>query len=168
LFEARPAKSRLKILMKAIRQHRLFLITDGIERMTPDTMQRDQLPDERTWAQMEFGRPGRDQGYIRPKRLSGIYPLPSRRMASMDEFPDFFFQPQIYRFDGEHVYLPPGRFDIRYSRGPEYIEQHQTLMVDESSDSMVATFNLKRWVDMASLGWYSADHHIHAGLFALR
>lgn len=165
LFEARPAK---KVILKIQDESNprgiaSFLITDGIERIAPDTMQRDQLPDERTWAQMEFGKPGRDHEiYIRPKRLSGIYPLPSRRMASMDEFPDFFFQPQIYRFDGEHVFLPPGRFNIRYSRGPEYIEQHQTLVVDESADSMVATFNLKRWVDMASLGWYSADHHIHA------
>ncbi len=165
LFEARPAK---KVILKIRDESNprgiaSFLITDGIERIAPDTMQSDQLPDERTWAQMEFGRPGRGNNtYIRPKRLSGIYPLPSRRLASMDEFPDFFFQPQIYRFDGEHVFLPPGRFDIRFSRGPEYIEQHQTLLVDESADSMVATFNLKRWVDMASLGWYSADHHIHA------
>jgi len=165
LFEARPAK---KVILKIRddsnpRGIASFLITDGIERISPDTMHRDQLPDERTWAQMEFGQPGRGrETYVRPKRLSGIYPLPSRRMASMDEFPDFFFQPQIYRFDGEHVYLPSGTFNIRYSRGPEYIEQNQTLVVDGSVDWLVANFTLKRWVDMAALGWYSADHHIHA------
>ncbi len=27
---------------------------------------------------------------------------------------------------------------------------------------MTATFRLQRWINMATLGWYSADHHIHA------
>ena len=42
------------------------------------------------------------------KRLTGIRPLPSRRLAALDEFPDFFFHPQIYRADGEHVFLARG------------------------------------------------------------
>ena len=43
-------------------------------------------------------------------KFKGIYPLPSRRVAAFDEYPDFFFQPQIYRYSGEHVTLPPGKF----------------------------------------------------------
>lgn len=96
------------------------------------------------------------------KQLTGIFPLPSRRLAGKDDFPDFFFQPQIYRFDGEYVYLPPGQYYIQYTRGPEYLTQYLQLQVPHGIDSLEVDFQLKRWIDMASLGWYSADHHIHA------
>lgn len=43
------------------------------------------------------------QMYQNPPLLAGIYPLPSRRVASADEYPDFFFQPQVYRADGEQA-----------------------------------------------------------------
>lgn len=56
-------------------------------------------------------------------KFTGIYPLPSRRVASADPYPDFFFQPQIYRNDGETVQLPPGKYSITYTRGPEYLKQ---------------------------------------------
>src|SRR5690606_5215994 len=47
-----------------------------------------------------------------PGKLSGVYPLPSRRVAAYDAYPDFFFQPQVYRKTGEHVQLPPGTYHI--------------------------------------------------------
>ena len=96
------------------------------------------------------------------KRLTGIYPLPSRRVATEDEYPDFFFQPQIYRQDGEHVYLPAGTYDITYTRGPEYVQQTKQLTVPEGVATFETSFELKRWINMAALGWYSSDHHIHS------
>ena len=108
---------------------------------------------------MEFSR---GSEYKIPPRLTGIYPLPSRRVAAFDEYPDFFFQPQIYRSHGEHVLLPPGKFNVRFTRGPEYQIQTQEIIVPEGADSITVSFKLKRWVDMAKLGWYSADHHVHA------
>ncbi|MBD0377148.1 MAG: CehA/McbA family metallohydrolase, partial [Flavisolibacter sp.] len=91
-----------------------------------------------------------------------IYPLPSRRLAATDEYPDFFFQPQVYRSDGEHVYLPPGKYTVTYTRGPEYLPQTKELVIPAGVTAMEATFQLKRWVNLEKLGWYSADHHIHA------
>ena len=34
--------------------------------------------------------------------------------------PDFFFQDQVYRGDGDVVLLPPGELIMDYGRGPEY------------------------------------------------
>ncbi|WAC10980.1 CehA/McbA family metallohydrolase [Dyadobacter pollutisoli] len=95
-------------------------------------------------------------------KFKGIYPLPSRRVAAYDEYPDFFFQPQIYRKDGEHVQLPAGKYKVTFTRGPEYISQTKEITVPTNVDSINVSFELKRWIQMSKLGWYSADHHIHA------
>jgi hypothetical protein len=143
-----------------------FTITDGIERVinqSATASKRSDIDYRLTTAQKEFwqGRvPSPD--YKIPARLTGIYPLPSRRIAAFDEYPDFFFQPQIYRADGEHVLLPPGKFDVTFTRGPEYQIQTKEVTVPPGIDSMNVSFQLKRWVDMAKLGWFSGDHHVHA------
>ena len=98
-----------------------------------------------------------------PGKFSSFYPLPSRRVAAFDEYPDFFFQKQVYRKDGESLQLPPGRYQVIYTRGPEYIMQQKELVVPANVDSVSASFVLKRWINMAKLGWYSADHHVHGG-----
>ncbi len=97
-----------------------------------------------------------------PGKLSSVYPLPSRRVAEFDEYPDFFFQQQVYRKTGEHVLLAPGTYSVTYSRGPEYIPQVKKISIPEGVDSVTADFKLKRWINMEKKGWYSADHHIHA------
>ncbi|MDZ4859368.1 MAG: CehA/McbA family metallohydrolase [Candidatus Hydrogenedentes bacterium] len=97
------------------------------------------------------------------QRFTGIYPLPARRLAEEDEFPDFFFQPQIYRADGEHVMLPPGEYRVEYTRGPEYIPKETTIVVPEGVMEHEESFKLERWIHLAKLGWYSADHHVHGG-----
>ena len=86
-----------------------------------------------------------------------IYPSRSKRLA-----PDFFFQDQIYRSDGEAVRLPPGEFTVTCGRGPEYIPETRTVTVDRSSASTSLDFALRRWIDPPAHGWYSGDHHIHA------
>ena len=47
-----------------------------------------------------------------------IYPNPTKRLA-----PDFYFQPQVYRSDGESIQLPPGAYTATYTGGPEYIPE---------------------------------------------
>jgi hypothetical protein len=84
-----------------------------------------------------------------------VYPSQAKRLA-----PDFAFHPQIYRSDGETILLPAGKYDIEYTRGPEYIAAHQSLEVTGAGQS--ATFQLRRWIDPSKLGWWSGDHHIHA------
>lgn len=95
-------------------------------------------------------------------RFTNVYPLPSRRVAAFDEYPDFYFQKQIYRKDGEHISLAPGTYTITYSRGPEYIPQTKKITIPKGKDSIDLSFRLKRWIDVAKYGWYSADHHVHA------
>lgn len=97
-----------------------------------------------------------------PGKLATVYPLPSRRVADTDTYPDFFFQQQVYRQTGEHVLLPPGKFTVKYSRGPEYIPLTKNITVPEGVDSVAVGFQLKRWINLSKLGWYSSDHHVHA------
>ncbi len=143
-----------------------FVITDGVERVVPDSVQsftKAPIDYRHTTAQLEYWESHRmAKGYTIPARLTGIYPLPSRRVASHDPYPDFFFQPQVYRADGEQVLLPPGKYKVAFTRGPEYLVQTKELVVPERVASTEVTFRLKRWVNMAKLGWYSADHHLHA------
>jgi hypothetical protein len=90
-------------------------------------------------------------------RLGRVYPNPARRLA-----PDFFFHPQVYRADGETVILPEGTYRITATRGPEYMPISFDYTVSEQVDAPKLEVRLKRWVHMASLGWFSGDHHVHA------
>jgi hypothetical protein len=85
-----------------------------------------------------------------------VYPPQPKRLA-----PDFFFQPHIYRADGETVLLPPGRFFMHYSRGPEYHVLEQEVTVKNRQDAAIRV-DLKRWIDSEKHGFFSGDHHIHA------
>ena len=135
-----------------------FLITDGIERVIADSLGLHDGTFVQRAAQIEFRFSGNDTV---PKHLRGIYPLPSRRVAAYDKYPDFFFQPQVYRADGEDVMLPPGKYNITFTRGPEYLTQTTALEVPAGASEFEASFTLKRWIQLTSYGYYSADHHVH-------
>ncbi len=85
-----------------------------------------------------------------------VYPAPGRRLA-----PDFFFQEQIYRASGESVLLAPGRYDVRFTRGPEYLVDARTITVPDAPRH-AQSFRLRRWIHAAVEGWRSGDHHVHA------
>ena len=89
-------------------------------------------------------------------REGRIYPARSKRMA-----PDFFFHDQIYRHHGETVNLPPGHYEVTYSRGPEYRVLKKDIIVPDG-DAHTENFQLIRWIHLANESWYSGDHHIHA------
>jgi len=103
----------------------------------------------------EKGRPAMASFVIRD-RLNRLYPNPAKRLA-----PDFFFQPQIYRADGESISLPEGYYTITYTGGPEYRTHTKELAVDDKGPAELS-FKLERWIDPATYGWYSGDHHVHA------
>lgn len=137
-----------------------FIIRDNVERLLPGDAEgpfpadyRERRAQQRPW----------ESAASTAKRLAGIYPLPSRRVALTDEFPDFYFHPQVYRADGEHVYLPPGQYEVTWTRGPEYLEKTRVITVPHDVEVREETFELERWMNMAELGWYSGDHHVHAG-----
>lgn len=85
-----------------------------------------------------------------------VYPSQIKRIA-----PDLFFQPQIYRADGQTVYLAPGKYNVYSSRGPEYQLQRNEMTVDANKEN-TWSFSLERWVNPEKYGFYSGDHHIHA------
>lgn len=84
-----------------------------------------------------------------------VYPSMAKRLA-----PDFFFHPQIYRESGESIPLPPGRYTVRCSRGPESIPEEQKLEIKDQP--VMISYQVKRWIDPSKDGWWSGDHHIHA------
>ncbi|PYR60945.1 MAG: hypothetical protein DMF91_11020 [Acidobacteria bacterium] len=104
----------------------------------------------------EHGQPATSSFVIRDT-VDRVYPARSKRLA-----PDFFFQNQIYRADGETVRLPAGAFTVTCGRGPEYIPETRAVTIDRDAPSRSLDFRLRRWIDPAALGWYSGDHHVHA------
>ncbi len=84
-----------------------------------------------------------------------VYPAPAKRLA-----PDFPFQPQVYRSDGETLKLSDGDYTVEFSRGPESILQTKNLKVDAQTREL--EFKVQRWIDPSEFGWWSGDHHIHA------
>jgi hypothetical protein len=84
-----------------------------------------------------------------------IYPSQAKRLA-----PDFAFQKQIYRTNGEVLKLPTGVYDIKFSHGPESLPAERMLVVQPNAHT--AVFTVRRWVDPSLFGWWSGDHHIHA------
>jgi hypothetical protein len=101
------------------------------------------------------GAPTTGQFVIRDGR-GRVYPARSRRLE-----PDFFFHDQIYRHSGEFVVLPPGEYNVTYTRGPEYHILHRQITVP-AVETHREQFRLKRWIKLIDHGWYSGDHHIHA------
>jgi hypothetical protein len=85
-----------------------------------------------------------------------VYPSQAKRLA-----PDFSFHPQIYRADGETIKLPPGKYTVQYTRGPEYFPGENEIEIRGEAEE-TATFALRRWIDPSRFGWWSGDHHIHA------
>ena len=104
----------------------------------------------------ERGRPTTASFVIRDPQ-GRQYPAKTKRLA-----PDFSFHPQVYRADGERVRLPAGTYAVEFTRGPEYVRQRETLTVGAGPGPERWSFRLRRWIDAASMGWYSGDHHIHA------
>jgi hypothetical protein len=85
-----------------------------------------------------------------------VYPNQSKRLA-----PDFFFQKQVYRADGETISLPHGTYTVKSTGGPEYLARVQKVVVDAKGPSEIAVA-LERWIEPVRYGWYSGDPHIHA------
>jgi hypothetical protein len=103
----------------------------------------------------EHGKPTTASFVIRDAQ-GRVYPPRYKRLA-----PDFDFHPQVYRSDGERIKLPAGEYAVEYTRGPEYVAKRQAVKITQD-ELQTLTFKLERWIDVAKLGWYSGDHHVHA------
>ncbi len=85
-----------------------------------------------------------------------LYPNPSKRLA-----PDLYFQPQVYRTDGELIDLPEGNYTFAVTGGPEYLAHTKELLVTQNGPGELA-LQLSRWIDPSKFAWYSGDTHVHA------
>lgn len=94
--------------------------------------------------------------FIIKDKQNHIYPSQMKRLA-----PDFFFQPQVYRSNGETIDLPVGNYTIEYGRGPEYLSKKINFTVTSNKNQSLK-INLQRWIDPSRFKYYSGDHHIHA------
>lgn len=56
--------------------------------------------------------------------------------------------------------LPAGRWRLAVARGIEYVPVFEEFEI-RPGQQLGRTVRLKRWVDMASRGWYSGDDHVH-------
>ncbi len=101
----------------------------------------------------ENGRPTTASFVIRDAQ-GRIYPSLAKRLA-----PDFAFQPQIYREDGEKLRLPDGRYTVEFHRGPESLLETREIAIGGDAEWK---FQVRRWIDPSLTGWWSGDHHIHA------
>ncbi len=89
-------------------------------------------------------------------RQGRIYPNPSKRLE-----PDFPFQQQVYRADGESITLPPGYYTVENTGGPEFYTRTKEFSVTAQSPERIDV-QLQRWIDPSKYGWWSGDHHVHA------
>lgn len=103
----------------------------------------------------ETGRPTIGKLLIRDSQ-GRVHPPQAKRLA-----PDLFFQPHVYRASGESVLLPPGKFTVEYSRGPEYKVLRREITVAAGNENTLE-LKLERWIDTPAFGFYCGDHHIHA------
>jgi hypothetical protein len=60
------------------------------------------------------------------------------------------------------VKLPPGTYTITVERGHEYRPAVGTLTVADRP--VHVALKLRRWIDVAKLGWHSGDTHVHRSL----
>ncbi len=57
------------------------------------------------------------------------------------------------------VELAPGRYTFTVERGKEYFPETREVIVEAGMPKLA--FTMRRWVNMAGMGWYSGDTHNH-------
>ena len=68
---------------------------------------------------------------------------------------DYFFTDGSVR-----VRVPPGQCVVEAGKGYEYQRTRRVFQLAKQ-EVRQATIAVSRWIDMAELGWYSGDTHIH-------
>jgi hypothetical protein len=63
---------------------------------------------------------------------------------------------------GFQVELPPGTYTLTAERGKEYLPQVTTVTLGDKP--LPIELKLKRWINLAELGWFSGDGHVHRSL----
>src|SRR5436189_135924 len=59
------------------------------------------------------------------------------------------------------IALSPGKWKISIEHGNEYVPISELFEVSASAKGLAKNYNLKRWINLPQLGWYSGDVHVH-------
>ena len=93
-------------------------------------------------------------------------PIPRQAIGVMfgqdDQAQGYAIQPDgSFYVDGAFdVRLPPGSYTLAITKGFEYTADTQTIEI-KPGEAVTREVRMRRWMDMPSRGWYSADDHIH-------
>lgn len=60
--------------------------------------------------------------------------------------------------------LAAGTYVVTIERGKEYFPEMRRIVLKEGEQRPAETIELRRWVNMAELGWYSGETHLHRPL----
>ena len=60
------------------------------------------------------------------------------------------------------IELIPAKYTVTVEHGKEYFPYTRSVVIGTKPHKL--TIQLKRWIDMAQLGWYSGDTHVHRTL----
>jgi hypothetical protein len=61
------------------------------------------------------------------------------------------------------IELSKNNYSLRIERGKEYLPIHDNIELPDSG-KVEKVYRLRRWVNMANQGWFSADMHAHVSL----
>ena len=106
----------------------------------------------------ERGRPVTARVYLTGSDGLGYAPKGTVSRFASEPAEQFFHATGSFEIE-----LPSGETAIEATRGPEYELVRQSIDLAKPAE---VTIRLKRWIDMASRGWYSSDAHIHANYTA--
>lgn len=67
---------------------------------------------------------------------------------------------QFYSVGKSVISLPPGDYQLKLRKGPEYRLQERQIRI-QPGETANLTVKMSRWINMPEQGWYSADGHLH-------
>ena len=110
---------------------------------------------------IEFNKVKNWTGPIRKMNGVGTNNDRSFVYGSLPSLP-YWKAPVIYQVSGDFdIELLPGKYHISIEHGNEYIPVGEDFIVTGKEAKLVKSFQLKRWINLPKLGWYSGDVHVH-------
>lgn len=74
----------------------------------------------------------------------------------------YWDEPVMYLASGNFsIELPPGKYHIAIDHGLEYIPVIDEFTLSGNEQHIKKTIQLKRWINLPEMGWYSGDIHVH-------
>jgi hypothetical protein len=135
---------------------------DGLVRVPPNALVPDTVsaPDI-FYTGIDFKK---DKNWIGPIRKTNGMGNEDNRSTKYELLPSipYWKEPAMYQTSGEFtIALPAGKWHIGIEHGNEFIPVDQEINLSGNEKQATKTFQLKRWIDLPHMGWYSGDVHVH-------